>query len=877
LWEAAQRENSAPFVDRGLAACRAALADGAASADSADSFDSSDGSDEEARRPRRTILRRRGESVEVPIAPAGTQPPQRRDERKQRARDELDRGRSFYKERSYSAAAACFERALEADPTLAEAALRLGMALEDDRQYRKAIDAYQRCLAIDPKQYQAACNIGEAYRKHERYEEAVKAYDHALSLQGDYLYALAGRAECMRMLGDYEGSLAWFDRALAAGPRHAFAIQGKAAALNALTRWEQALPLWNLALEIDPQSPFAKEGKSQAEAHAPKGSEKPAESVTPTLDEQGRDLTALAAAGKLPLIVGRDTEVRAVMKTLVRRLKANPLLLGEPGVGKTAVVEGVAQKIVSESAPSRLKGKRIIELSIGSLVAGTKYRGTFEERLKEIVKEARENPDVILFIDEIHTLVGAGRTEGGALDAANMLKPALARGEITVIGASTHAEYRKHFESDAALERRFQPIDVEEPTEEMAVGLLRSAAARYEQHHDVRIEADALKACVRLSVRFVPERRLPDKALDLLDEACAEASLSGRGVVGAALVAEVISEKTGVPAAELTGAERERLSGLEAFLRARVVGQEIAVRQLSDVIRLARSGLRDRNRPRGVFLFAGSSGVGKTELARALADFLFPEGNALIKIDMGEHAERFTGTRLIGTSMGPSEEGQLTGPLRRKPYAVVLLDEFEKAHPDVQSMFLPLFDEGVITDGEGRRIQAKDTFFVLTTNAGAGVPGRSRLGFAPELDGGVGQALERLRAVFRPELLNRIDGVVVFGNLGQDEIRQVVRLHLERLRTRAAESGVSLMWQPSVVDLCTGWRADPQWGARPAIRAIDELVAAPLGRWMVEHVRDTGNVQVVRVGVKDGKVELETLPSPAAQAEAAVPRAETTR
>ncbi|MBA2320242.1 MAG: AAA family ATPase [Deltaproteobacteria bacterium] len=871
LWESAQRQSPGSFVERGLEACRAGLPTDAAEVVIPP-------------RTRRTVLRRgKPEEVEAPPEPEqepisasserseqprapdaieGQQVPGRRPDR-QRARDDLDRGRSFYKERTYAAAVAWFERALQADPTFAEAALRLGMALEDDRQYRRAIEAYQRCLSVDPKQYQAACNIGEAYRKHEKYEEAIKAYDHTLSLQADYLYALAGRAECMRMLGDYEGSLVWFDKALAVGPRHAFGIQGKAAALNSLGRWIEGLPLWNAALEIDPQSPFAREGKAQAEAHAsPRPAEKPAESATPLLDEQGRDLTALARAGKLPPVIGREIEVRAVLKTLVRRLKANPLLLGEPGVGKTAVVEAVARRIAADDAPARLRGKRLVELSIGSLVAGTKYRGTFEERLKEIVKEAREIPGIIIFIDEIHTLVGAGRTEGGALDAANMLKPALARGEITVIGATTHGEFRKHFENDPALERRFQPIDIAEPSAADTVALLEAVAERYEVHHGVTVTPEAIRACVELSIRFVPDRRLPDKALDLLDEACSEASLSDRGLVTDRVVAEVVSEKTRVPIADLTSAERERLAGLERSLRANVVGQEQAIGELAAAVRLARSGLRDRSRPRGVFLFAGSSGVGKTELARGLADFLFPEGNALIKLDMSEYSEKFTGSRLIGAPpgyAGHGEEGQLTGPLRKRPYAVVLLDEFEKAHPDVQAMFLSLFDEGRITDSEGRKIQAKDAFFIVTTNAGSEDTRKSRLGFSGDnLEARKAEALEKVRRSFRPELVNRIDSVVVFNDLTPPVLRQVVELHLQRLRKRAADLRVDLSWEPAVVEICTAGPNDPTLGARPSLRSIDDRVAGPLGRWLIEHAESGSGWREVRAVVRNGELQLET-------------------
>ncbi len=825
LWLAAHRENSsAAFVKRGLAQCRAGLGDRADS---------------------RAVLRRRsattappdGRALPVAAPPTSLSAPRSRLDR-QRARDELERGRYFHKERNFTAAAARFEAALRFDPTFAEGALRLGMAYEEDRQLVKAIEAYERCLVIEPDHYHAATNIGEAYRKNNRYEDAIAAYERALGIKADYLYAIAGRAECMRMLGDLQGCLVWFDRALQVGPRHAFAIQGKAAALNTLQRYKEAQPLWDKALEIEPNSEFAKEGRAVCERHLQEQTEEEIESPTPTLDEQGRDLTALAREGRLAPVVGREPEIRSVMKTLVRRLKANPLLLGDPGVGKTAIVEGVAQALVAPDAPRRLADLRLIELSMGSLLAGTKYRGTFEERLKEIIREARDNPGIVLFIDEIHTLVGAGRTEGGSLDAANILKPALARGEITVIGATTVAEYRKHFEADSALDRRFQPIQVEEPSPEATVALLTRMAPLYERHHEVEVRPEALDACVRLSVRFVPDRRLPDKALDLLDEACADASLEGHEVpVDASRVARIVSERTGIPVHDLTARERERLDRIEEFLSERVIGQTEAVRELAAAVRLARSGLRDPGRPRGVFLFAGSSGVGKTELARALSDFLFPEGDALVKLDMSEYGDRFTGSRLLGAPpgyQGHGEEGQLTGPLRRRPYAVVLLDEFEKAHTDVQAMFLSLFDEGIVTDAEGRKVHAREAFFILTTNAGSEASGRGRMGFG----GGSAEsrkeaALARARDHFRPELTNRLDGVVVFRDVDEKDLVAIVELHLGRLRDRAAETGVMLTWSPEVAKLCATHRREAGMGARPALRAIDELVAEPLGSAML--------------------------------------------
>ncbi len=803
----------------------------------------------------------------VPSADRGS-PDSRQRHKRQTAADELDRGRSFHKERNYAQAIRCYKRSLELDNSFAEAALRLGMAYEDDRQFRRAIAAYETCLRIEPDHFQASTNIGEAHRKNENYHEAIEAYDRALAVKPDYLYAIAGRAECLRMLGRYEESLRWFDKALDVGPNHCFAIQGKAAALNALHRFSEALPAWERALEIEPQSQFALEGKAFCEAQLRNGDRKDIssdevvpiiESDTPTLDEQGRDLTALALEGKLPEVIGRDKEIRAVMKTLIRRLKANPLMLGEPGVGKTAVVEGVAQRLARGDAPERLRNVRIIELSMGTLVAGTKYRGTFEERLREIVKEAKSVPGLVLFIDEIHTLVGAGRTEGGSLDAANILKPALARGELTVIGATTHDEFRRHFESDSALERRFQPIFVDEPSAEDCITLLTAVRGTYEQHHAVEVSTDALRACVDMGIRYVPDRRLPDKALDLLDEACADASLNGDTIVDSETVAKVVSDRTGVPVRKLTDSDRARMSSIEDTLSGRVMGQQPAVNLVGNAIRLIRSGLRDGNRPRGVFLFCGASGVGKTELAKTLSDFLFPEGDALIRLDMSEYADRFTSTRLLGAPPGYSghgEEGQLSGPLRRKPYSVVLLDEFEKAHEDVQSVFLSLFDEGVITDSEGRTVNAREAFFILTTNAGAGATGR-KVGFGGKGRDRRGAMMDAVRPFFRPELLDRIDEIIPFEALEEDTLGDIVRLKLQSLRERAKGSGIDLSWDKDMPDWIVSRRDVKGEGARSAIRAIETTLAEPLGRMMIE-LASTDDRRLHAV-VRDNEVHFEAV------------------
>ncbi len=627
-------------------------------------------------------------------------------------------------------------------------------------------------------------------------------------------------------------------------------------------------------------------------------------SRTPTLDEFGRDLTELARQDKLDPVIGRHNEIERVIQILSRRTKNNPVLIGEPGVGKTAIAEGLAQRIVSGDIPEVLKDRRIVALDLAGLVAGTKYRGEFEERMKRVLEEVRKaQGEVILFIDELHTVVGAGAAEG-AIDASNIMKPALARGELQCIGATTLDEYRKYIERDAALERRFQPVQVREPSVEEAIEILRGLRDRYEQHHRVQIEDGAIVAAVRLADRYITDRYLPDKAIDLIDEAASRVRLqyslpprelrqvkqqlariekeleqahkSGdysrvqelraqrsvlqnraadleqdwnlkrqemRTVVTEDEVAHIVQSWTGIPVSRLMEAETVKLLKMEEELHKRIIGQHEAVVAVSKAIRRARSGLKDPKRPIGTFIFLGPTGVGKTELARALAAFLFDNENNLIRLDMSEYMERFAVSRLVGAPpgyVGYEEGGQLTEAVRRQPYSVVLLDEIEKAHPEVFNILLQIFEDGRLTDSQGRVVDFKNTVIIMTSNLGArSIQGEPSMGFLSaaakpkeeterEYESMKGRIMDELKRTFRPEFLNRIDEIVVFHALTFNEILQIVDLMVARVAQQARAQGIELEVTQEVREMLAREGFDPQFGARPLRRAVQRLIEDPL-------------------------------------------------
>lgn len=620
---------------------------------------------------------------------------------------------------------------------------------------------------------------------------------------------------------------------------------------------------------------------------------------TQTLDQYSRDLTRLARERKLEPCIGREDEIRRLLQTLSRRTKNNPCLIGEPGVGKTAIVEGLAERIAEGAVPDSIKGKRVLTLDLSGMVAGTKYRGEFEERIKNVMDEVMEAGDVLLFIDELHTLIGAGGAEG-AMDAANILKPALSRGELQVIGATTAEEYRKHIEKDAALERRFQPIMVEEPSEQETVEILKGLRRNYERHHQVEITDEALEAAVKLSKRYISDRFLPDKAIDLMDEACARVRLGGTQLVHAAAelerriadllgdveqavreqdfehaaelrkermrleeklqkeraktgrgrgkkaltvgeneIAQIVADWTKIPVSKLAETETQRLQKLEKILHKRVIGQDEAVTAVARAVRRGRVGLKDPGRPIGSFLFLGPTGVGKTELSKALAEVLFGREEAMIRVDMSEYMEKHSVSKLIGAPpgyVGHDDGGQLSEKVRRNPYTVILFDEIEKAHPDVFNILLQVLDDGRITDSQGRTVDFKNTVIIMTSNAGAGsIISPKRLGFASKDDekqnyeAMKASVMEEVRRMFKPEFLNRIDEIIVFHALNKEQMKQIVTILFKELISRCQEQmGITLKIRDSVKTHLVDSAYDVKYGARPLKRAIQTQVEDPL-------------------------------------------------
>ncbi len=586
---------------------------------------------------------------------------------------------------------------------------------------------------------------------------------------------------------------------------------------------------------------------------------------TKLLDQYSRDLTRLAAQGALDPVIGRERELRRVEQILSRRTKNNPVLIGEPGVGKTAVAEALAQRIHCGAVPPYLAQKRLVALDLTGMLAGTKYRGDFEERIKNVLREVERAGDIILFIDELHTIVGAGAAEG-AIDAANIVKPLLGRSLVQMIGATTRDEYRRHIEKDAALARRFQPVTIDEPTQEGTLAVLEGLRPRYERHHGLPISAEALRAAVELSVRYLPERFLPDKAIDLMDEACAHVRLSAEAdredagrTVGAEDVAAVVSAWTGIPAKSVSASEGERLAQLEEELHRRVIGQDEAVSAVCRAIRRSRMGLGDPARPMGSFLFLGPTGVGKTELCRALAAAVYGDERALIRVDMSEYMEKHSVSRLIGAPpgyVGHDEGGFLTERVRRRPWSVVLFDEMEKAHADVWSLLLQIMEEGELTDAQGRKTSFRSAMVVMTSNLGArAMTEAAPLGFAGVETGAAQyertrrEVLRELEKTMRPELLGRMDEVVVFRRLTEEELGRIAAGMIERLCERARRQGVTLRVTEEARSLLAGAGRDGRYGARTLRRRIRTALADPLAELMAERQLSAGDcVEAAAVG-----------------------------
>ncbi|MBN3552886.1 ATP-dependent protease ATP-binding subunit ClpC [Fictibacillus nanhaiensis] len=647
---------------------------------------------------------------------------------------------------------------------------------------------------------------------------------------------------------------------------------------------------------------------------------------TPTLDSLARDLTAIAREGTLDPVIGRAKEIQRVIEVLSRRTKNNPVLIGEPGVGKTAIAEGLAQQIINNEVPETLRDKRVMTLDMGTVVAGTKYRGEFEDRLKKVMDEIRQAGNIILFIDELHTLIGAGGAEG-AIDASNILKPALARGELQCIGATTLDEYRKYIEKDAALERRFQPITVNEPTKDESIQILQGLRDRYEAHHRVTITDDAIEASVQLSDRYISDRFLPDKAIDLIDEAASKVRLRSytappnlkeleqkleevRKEKDAAVqsqefekaaslrdseqrlreelektkdvwkekqgkentevtpedIAQVVSSWTGVPVSKLAEEETERLLKMEEILHDRVIGQSEAVTAISKAIRRARAGLKDPKRPIGSFIFLGPTGVGKTELARAVAETLFGDEDAIIRIDMSEYMEKHTTSRLVGSPpgyVGHEEGGQLTEKVRRKPYSVILLDEIEKAHPEVFNILLQVLEDGRLTDSKGRTVDFRNTVVIMTSNVGASTLKRNRsLGFAVHNEGQKyndmkSKVMDELKRAFRPEFLNRIDEIIVFHSLEKEHLLRIVSLMAESLKKRLSDQGIEIELTQAALEKITEEGYDPDYGARPLRRALQRKIEDRLSEELLRGNINKG--QTVKIDVEENDFVVQTV------------------